>query len=72
MIVNYDHFNLDPSVADSYAQMVRQLSDRYYHNVTRYGGASFLRSKLGPALMARGVAPHIYDNVRDAQAHVRG
>jgi propionate CoA-transferase len=70
-VVNYDHFHLDPQVEDAYAQMVRELIDRYYVNVTRYTTSSFLRAKLGPALAARGVAPHLYESADEARRHVR-
>jgi propionate CoA-transferase len=69
-VVNYDHFHLDPELEDEWAAMVRALSDRYYLNVTRYSTGGFLRAKLGPALLARGVAPHIYESAAQAQAHV--
>ena len=69
-VVNYDHFHLDPEVEDAWAQMVRELVDRFYINVTRYTTSGFLRAKLGPALAARGVAPHIYETADEAQAHV--
>jgi propionate CoA-transferase len=70
-VVNYDHFQLDPAVEDDWAQMVRELVDRFYVNVTRYTTSGFLRAKLGPALAARGVAPHIYETADEARAHVR-
>lgn len=53
---------------DDWAQMVRALEDRYYRRVTRYTTNPFLRAKLGPALAARGVAPHLYGSVDEAQA----
>jgi propionate CoA-transferase len=71
-VVNYDHFHLEPDVEDEWAQMVRELEDRFYLNVTRYTTSGFLRAKLGPALAARGVAPHIYETAAEAAAHVRG
>ncbi|MEW6708146.1 MAG: malonate decarboxylase subunit alpha [Pseudomonadota bacterium] len=70
-VVNYDHFHLEPELEDEWAAMVRQMCDRYYLNVTRYSTSSFLRAKLGPALQARGVAPHIYETAAEAQARVR-
>ena len=70
-VVNYDHFQLDADVEDAYAAMVRELSDRYYLNVARYSTSGFLRAKLGPALAARGVAPHIYETAAEARARVR-
>jgi propionate CoA-transferase len=70
-VVNYDHFVLDPAVEDDWAEMVRELVARYYRNVTRYSTSGFLRAKLGPALAARGVAPHIYETAHEARAHLR-
>ncbi len=70
-VVNYDGFELAPSLADDYARMVRTVVDRYYHKVTRYSTSSFMRAKLGLTLAERGVSPHIYESVREALAHVR-
>jgi propionate CoA-transferase len=71
-IVNYDHFDLDPQVADEYVSMVKSLVDNYYFGVSRYTTSGFLRKKLGKALGGRGLAPHIYESASDALAHVRG
>jgi propionate CoA-transferase len=71
-VVNYDHFHLDAQVADAYAAMVRELSDQFYENVTRYGTAGFNRSLLGAALAARGVEPQIYDSAEQAFLEVKG
>jgi propionate CoA-transferase len=70
-VVNYDHFHLDPLVEDDWAAMVQNLVERHYLNVTRYSTSGFLRAKLGPALVARGVAPHIYESAEEARAHLR-
>jgi propionate CoA-transferase len=66
-VVNYDHFVLDPQVQDDWAAMVRELVDRHYLDVARYTTSGFLRAKLGPALAARGVAPHIYETAGEAR-----
>jgi len=66
-VVNYDHFVLDPQVQDDWAAMVRELVDRFYLDVTRYTTSGFLRAKLGPALAARGVAPHIFETADEAR-----
>ncbi len=66
-VVNYDHFVLDPQVQDDWAAMVRELVDRHYLDVARYTTSGFLRAKLGPALAARGVAPHIYETAKEAR-----
>jgi propionate CoA-transferase len=71
-VVNYDHFVLDPLVEDDWAAMVRELVDRHYHDVARYTTSGFLRAKLGPALAARGVAPHIYETASEARGSLGG
>ncbi len=70
-VINYDHFVLDPAVQDDWAAMVRELVDRFYLDVARYTTSAFLRAKLGPALTARGVAPHIYETLADARRSLR-
>jgi propionate CoA-transferase len=70
-VVNYDHFTLAPEVEDDWAAMVREMVDRHYRHVTRYSTSGFLRAKLGPALAARGVAPHLYESASQARTHLR-
>jgi propionate CoA-transferase len=70
-VVNYDHFVLDPQVEDAWAAMVRELVDRHYVEVVRYSTSGFLRAKLGPALAARGVAPHIYETAAEARRRLQ-
>jgi propionate CoA-transferase len=70
-IVNYDHFRLDAEAEDDWLAMVRALVERYYIDVTRYSTSGFLRAKLGPALAARGMAPHLYETAAEAAAHLR-
>jgi propionate CoA-transferase len=70
-IVNYDHFDIAPEVEAEYAEMVKQLVDHHYISVTRYTTSGFLRAKLGKALDARGVAPHIYESASQALQHMR-
>jgi propionate CoA-transferase len=70
-VVNYDHFTLAPELQDDWAAMVRALVQRHYLKVTRYSTSGFLRAKLGPALAARGVAPHIFESVEEARAALR-
>ena len=62
---------LDEEAEDAWLAMVRSLVERHYINVTRYSTSSFLRAKLGPALAARGVAPHVYETAAEAAAHLR-
>jgi propionate CoA-transferase len=70
-IVNYDHFDLAPEVEDEYAALVKELVENHYFGVSRYSTSGFLRAKLGKALGARGVAPHIYESATEALQHIR-
>jgi propionate CoA-transferase len=49
---------------------VHELVGRYYVNVTRYGSSGFVRAKLGAALAAHGVSPHLYATAEEARAHL--
>jgi propionate CoA-transferase len=51
--------------------MVRRLEERFYSRVTRYTTSSFMRRKLGHALEARAVPPHIYEDAEEARAHLK-
>ena len=70
-VVNYDHFRLEDEVEEAWTAMVRTLVERHYIDVTRYSTSSFLRAKLGSALAARGVAPHVYETAAQAAAQLR-
>ena len=65
-VVNYDDFVLHRNVEDAYLEMVRDVVDRFYLGVTRCTTSSFMRAKLGAALIDRNVAPHIYENQQEA------
>ena len=71
VIVNYDHFTINPDIVDEYSAMVSDLVNRFYSGITRYTTSSFLRVKLGDALRRRAVAPHIYESANEARAHLR-
>ena len=70
-IVNYDNFTIFPDVLDSYSDMVKDLMERFYSDVTRYTTSSFLRVKLGNALSQRSVAPYIFESSEEAHRHLR-
>jgi propionate CoA-transferase len=65
-VVNYDGFELDRELEDAYLEAVQETGERYFHGVTRFTTSAFMRSKLGHALEARGVAPHIYESAEEA------
>jgi propionate CoA-transferase len=66
VVVNYDDFQIDEAVVDEYSELVKQLSDSYYSNVSRYTTSAFMRLKLGEALERRGLAAHIYETPKEA------
>jgi propionate CoA-transferase len=60
-VVNYDNFSIMPETLDAYADMVKDLTEKYYAAVTRYSTSGFLRAKLGPDVANREVSPHIHE-----------
>jgi len=70
-IVNYDNFVIAPDLVDAWTEMVKIVVERYYWGVTRYTTSNFLRMKLGNALSARGLAPHIYESAEEAHHHLQ-
>jgi propionate CoA-transferase len=70
LVVNYDNFEIDAAVADTYAAMIRYMETHYYTTASRYTTSAFLRLKLGEALARRRVAPHIFETADEAHAFV--
>ena len=70
-IVNYQNFSIGPELVDAYSDMVRDLVERFYSDVTRYTTSGFVRIKLGEALAERSVAPHIYESADEARARLQ-
>jgi len=65
-VVDYDGFSVPAHLADAYAELVRELTERYYERVTRYTSSAFLRLKLGATLQAHHVDPELFDTQRRA------
>jgi propionate CoA-transferase len=65
-VVDYDGFSVPAHLADAYAELVRELTERYYERVTRYTSSAFLRLKLGATLQAHQVDPALFDTQRHA------
>jgi propionate CoA-transferase len=65
-VVDYDGFSVPAHLADAYAELVRELTERYYERVTRYTSSAFLRLKLGASLQAHQVDPELFDTQRRA------
>jgi propionate CoA-transferase len=70
-VVNYDGFELDRDIEDSYLDAVKDIGERYFHGVTRFTTSAFMHAKLGETLTKRGVAPHIFESEEEAKAAVR-
>ena len=70
-IVNYDRFSILPELVDDYIEMVKEVVETHYHNVTRFTSNTFLRAKLGEALEKRKIAARSYETAAEAEAHVR-
>ncbi|MGM0403105.1 MAG: acyl CoA:acetate/3-ketoacid CoA transferase [Thermodesulfobacteriota bacterium] len=65
-VVNYDNFHIDAELIPEYTQMIKRLSDDLYSGVTRYTTSTFLRAKLGDALLRFNITPHIYKTADEA------
>jgi propionate CoA-transferase len=61
LIVNYDGFQIDERLADTYFEMVAELQAKYYATATRYTTSAFMRMKLGAALPSRQAAAHVFE-----------
>ncbi len=72
VIVNYDQFNLDPSVSDAFFSMITYLQQRYYRSASRYTTSAFMRLKLGASLAERALAPHVFETLEEAQSNIVG
>ncbi len=66
VIVNYDGFSVPAHLMDSYAELVRDLCDRFYTEVTRYTSSAFLRLKLGSTFATHQVNPHLFETREEA------
>jgi propionate CoA-transferase len=67
-VANYDNFEIYPQALDDYVDMVLRLKERFFDATSVYTTSAFMRMKLGDALAARGVAPHIAWTREEAMA----
>ncbi|MBA2880360.1 propionate CoA-transferase [Desulfosalsimonas propionicica] len=65
-VVNYDNFQIYPELIPEYTQMIKRLSEDLYSGVTRYTTSTFLRARLGDALLRFDITPHIYTTAEEA------
>ena len=70
-VINYDGFEIDPAISDTYAALVSYIEGHYYTTASRYTTSAFMRVKLGEALTRRRVAPHIFESAEEAHEFLR-
>jgi propionate CoA-transferase len=61
---------LDRELEDACAQMVKDLIARFYFLVSRFTTSTFMRAKLGEALLRREVAPHTFESGAESRANL--
>ena len=66
VVANYDGLEIDEDLIEAWADAASSLSERFYRNVSRYTTSAFMRMKLGEAMHARGVQPHLFETQREA------
>ncbi len=71
-VVNYDNFHIDTELIPAYTEMIKRLSEDLYSGVTRYTTSTFLRAKLGDALLRFNITPHIYKTPQEALTALKG
>ena len=67
-IVNYDRFWILPELMDPYVEMVQQLMDLHYTDVTRYTSNAFLRAQLGEAMQRGRLRPNLFESQELAES----
>jgi propionate CoA-transferase len=66
VLVNYDGFRIDEAMVVEWSQMVADLDERFYGNVSRYSGSAFMRMKL------RDVFPEARTHIFESAEQARG
>ncbi len=65
-VIDYDGCSVDPTVAEAWFDMARDVQTRFYSKASRYTTSAFMRLKLGDALARREMAPHIFETADEA------
>jgi propionate CoA-transferase len=60
-VIDYDGCVIDPAIAESWFDMVRDVHVRFYDKASRYTTSAFMRLKLGGELRRREMAPHVFE-----------
>ena len=70
VIVNYDSILSGSGGQRRLFSMITYLQHRYYSSASRYTTSAFMRLKLGASLAERALAPHVFETLDEAQAHI--
>lgn len=66
-IVNYDNFDLNPSAADAFFEMVKHNTAKYFLSSTRYSTNAFFRHQLGEDFARANLRQQIYRSFDEAR-----
>ena len=69
-ILNYDRFDITPELADTCAEALKKIAERYYSVATGYTSSTFLRAKLNDTLKMHAVDLKLYETFSDAKEHL--
>jgi propionate CoA-transferase len=64
-VIDYDGCNIDPTIAEAWFDMARDVQSRFYDKASRYTTSAFMRLKLGDALQRREMAPHVFESAAE-------
>jgi propionate CoA-transferase len=70
-VIDYDGCAIDPTVAEAWFDMARDVQARFYDRASRYTTSAFMRLKLGDALRRREMAPHVFETAAEDAARSR-
>jgi propionate CoA-transferase len=67
-VIDYDSCTIDPTIAEAWFDMARDVQSRFYDKASRYSTSAFMRLKLGDALRRREMAPHVFETAAEDAA----
>jgi propionate CoA-transferase len=70
-VIDYDGCTIDPTIAEAWFDMARDVQSRFYDRASRYTTSAFMRLKLGDALQRREMAPHVFETAAEEAAKSR-
>ena len=70
-VIDYDGCTIDPTIAEAWFDMARDVQSRFYDKASRYTTSAFMRLKLGDALQRREMAPHVFETAAEEAAQFR-